>query len=365
MAANPNFVPAVGSSRYRNIDFTPPVDVIANAMDALDAWENDDLFDRGLQSETDVARCRAFAEGRILSQEDLRVSLAWFRNNESTIRNNPSWETDGRNWQNWMGRGGEAGLEWLIRVDREMTAQDNEWKQSVFFPPTISSYAKLATPVVETDENSYYDYLLNSLLIGLFSTLVAVLLGTSTAYGFSRFKIPGGKDWLFFILSTRFLPPLAVVVPILLMYRQFDLPDTHLGLIILYTAFNLSLAVWLMKGFIDDIPRSYEEAALVDGYSRIAAFRKIILPQAMTGMAVTAVFCLISAWNEYGFAMILNGHGAKTVPVFFLGLQGGVEGIPWNTVSAGSLMFVVPMVVFTIIVRRHLLRGVTFGTVKQ
>ena len=111
---------------------------------------------------------------------------------------------------------------------------------------------------------------------------------------FSRFQIPGAKDWLFFILSTRFLPPLAVVVPVLLMYRELELQNTHLGLIMLYTAFNLSLAVWLMKGFIDEIPRAYEEAALVDGYSRLAAFCKIILPQAATGMAVTAVFCLIS-----------------------------------------------------------------------
>src|SRR5438552_12302071 len=230
---------------------------------------------------------------------------------------------------------------------------------SPVFAVTTQAYHQLA--------DRFFHYLLNSILIGVCSTIASVALGTASAYGFSRFKIPGAKDWLFFILSTRFLPPLAVVIPIFLMYRQLNLQNTHLGLIILYTAFNLSLAVWLMKGFIDEIPRAYEEAALVDGYSRVAAFRKIILPQAMTGMAVTAVFCLISAWNEYGFAMSLNGTGerAKTVPVFFAGLQGQIEGVPWPQVAAGALLFVVPIAVFTVIVRKHLLRGVTFGTIKQ
>lgn len=214
---------------------------------------------------------------------------------------------------------------------------------------------------------SFYHYLFNSVLIGLTSTAASVALATCAAYGFSRFRIAGAKDWLFFVLSTRFLPPLAVVVPILVMYRELELTNTHLGLIVLYTAFNLSLATWLMKGFIDEIPRAFEEAALVDGYSRLHAFFRITLPQATTGVAVTAVFCLISAWNEYAFALSLNqsAETAKTVPVYFASLQGSTTGINWPQVGAGSLLFVVPIVVFTVLVRKHLLRGVTFGTVKQ
>ena len=213
--------------------------------------------------------------------------------------------------------------------------------------------------------HAFFHYLGNSLLIGLFSTACSVLIGTCAAYGFSRFNIPGSKDWLFFILSTRFLPPLAVVVPVLMMYREFDLQNSHLGLILLYTAFNMSLAVWLMKGFIDEIPTAYEEAALVDGYTRLQAFRLIILPRAASGMAVTAVFCLISAWNEYGFAMTLNNQQAVTVPVYFAGLQGNVHGLPWPQIGAGVLLFVAPIIVFTALVRKHLLRGVTFGTIKH
>ena len=132
---------------------------------------------------------------------------------------------------------------------------------SVKFAASLDAYRSLSKPVAGTPRD-FYHYLGNSLIIGGLSTLVAVCLGTLCAYGFSRFRIPGSKDWLFFILSTRFLPPLAVVVPVLVMYRRLSLENTHIGLILLYTSFNLSLAVWLMKGFMDEIPRAFEEAAL-------------------------------------------------------------------------------------------------------
>ena len=235
---------------------------------------------------------------------------------------------------------------------------------SVVFPATLDAFTHLRD-VHAGAQSSFLGHLVSSITIGSLSTLASVLLGTFCAYGFSRFQVKGAKDWLFFILSTRFMPPLAVVVPVLLMYRQLDLQGTHIGLILLYTAFNLSLAVWLMKGFIDEIPRAFEEAALVDGYSRFDAFRRIILPQAATGMAVTAVFCVISAWNEYGFAMTLNSRGAVTVPAYFAGLQGNIDGMPWPQIAAGALIFVAPIVFFTVLVRGHLLRGITFGTIKQ
>jgi multiple sugar transport system permease protein len=147
---------------------------------------------------------------------------------------------------------------------------------------------------------------INSLIIGFGSTFLAVLLGVLAAYGFSRFKVPLADDLLFFILSTRMMPPIAVAIPIYLMYRELNLTDTHIGMILLYTAVNVSLAVWLLKGFIDEIPREYEEAALVDGYTRLQAFRKVVLPQAVTGIAATAIFCLIFSWNEYAFALLLT-----------------------------------------------------------
>jgi multiple sugar transport system permease protein len=206
--------------------------------------------------------------------------------------------------------------------------------------------------------------LMNSMVIGFGSTFLSVFLGTLAAYAFSRFKVPLKDDLMFFILSTRFMPPIAVAIPIYLMYRQLGLMDTHLGMILLYTAVNVSLAVWLLKGFIDEIPREYEEAALVDGYTRLQAFVKTVLPQAATGIAATAVFCLIFAWNEYAFAVLLTSGTAQTMPPFipFIIGEGGQD---WPAVAAGTTLFVVPILCFTILLRRHLLRGITFGAVRK
>ena len=160
------------------------------------------------------------------------------------------------------------------------------------------------------------------------------------------------------------LPPIVVAIPMYLMYRQFGLNDTHLGLIILYTAFNLSFSVWLMKGFMDEIPKEYEEAALVDGYTRMQAFFKIVLPEAATGIAATAVFCFITAWNEYAFALILTNRRAQTAPPF-IPAQIGSGLTDWTTIAAGTFLFLLPVAIFTFALRNHLLRGVTFGAIRK
>ena len=210
----------------------------------------------------------------------------------------------------------------------------------------------------------YPSRFLNSLIIAVTSTILAVGMGTFTAYGFSRFRIAGEQDLLFFILSTRMLPPVVVAIPMYLMYRAVGLNDTHVGLIILYTAFNLSFSVWLMKGFIDEIPKEYEEAALVDGYTRMQAFFKIVLPEAATGIAATAVFCFITAWNEYAFALIMTNREAQTAPPF-IPAQVGSGITDWTVIAAGTFLFLLPVAIFTFALRGHLLRGVTFGAIRK
>jgi len=215
-----------------------------------------------------------------------------------------------------------------------------------------------------TGASQFVGRLRNSVIIAGTSTILAVILGLLAAYSFSRFKVPGESDWLFFILSTRMLPPVVVTIPIFLMYRQLGLHDTHLGLILLYTVFNLSLTVWLLKGFLDEIPREYEEAAMVDGYTRLQAFRKVVLPQAVTGIAATTVFSLIFAWNEYAFALMLTTERARTAPPTIPTILGR-GGIEWSAIAAGSLGFLIPVVIVTFVLRKHLLRGVTFGAIRQ
>jgi multiple sugar transport system permease protein len=212
--------------------------------------------------------------------------------------------------------------------------------------------------------SSFIGRYVNSLIIGFGSTFLSVVLGTLAAYGFSRFKVPGKSDLLFFILSTRMMPPIAVAIPIFLMYRTIGLSDTHLGMILLYTTVNLSLAVWLLKGFMDEIPREYEESAMIDGYSRVQSFFKIVLPQAATGIASTAIFCLIFAWNEYAFASLLTSGNAQTAPPFIPTII-GEGGLDWSAMASGTALFLLPVLIFTVLLRKHLLRGITFGAIRK
>ncbi len=286
---------------------------------------------------------------------------------------------------------------WIASTAFKPRAVATSVPPTVFFQPEITPFIKLFTKrstlrqtpteeefeaapwweqaVLQTGErilrvgddvqlSQYPNRFANSLIVSVISTLLAVGMGTITAYGFSRFKIKGEGDLLFFILSTRMLPPVVVAIPMFLMYRQFGLTDTHLGLIILYTAFNLSFSVWLMKGFMDEIPKEYEEAALIDGYTRMQAFFKIVLPEAATGIAATAVFCFITAWNEYAFALIMTNRRAQTAPPFIPSQMG--SGLPeWTVIASGTLLFLIPVAIFTFLLRNHLLRGVTFGAIRK
>jgi multiple sugar transport system permease protein len=255
-------------------------------------------------------------------------------------------------------------LEGYVNLFTTRTRQPAEYIASL--PPAETWYDKLVRSrnMVIAGPSKYIPRYVNSLIIGFGSTCLAVVLGTVAAYAFSRFRIPLKDDLLFFILSTRMMPPIAVAIPIYLMYRELGLIDTKLGMILLYTAVNLSLAVWLLKGFMDEIPREYEEAAMIDGYTRLQAFWKVVLPQASTGIAATAIFCLIFSWNEYAFAVLLTSGDAQTTPPFipFIIGEGGQD---WPAVAAGTTLFLIPIVAFTILLRKLLLRGITFGAVRR
>jgi multiple sugar transport system permease protein len=258
----------------------------------------------------------------------------------------------------------EPSLEGYVNLFTTRSRQTPEYIDSL--PPAEAWYDELVRSrgMVIAGPSKFGARYVNSLVIGFGSTFLAVFLGVLAAYAFSRFYVPLKDDLLFFILSTRMMPPVAVAIPIYLMYRELGLSDTWLGMILLYTAVNVSLAVWLLKGFIDEIPREYEEAAMVDGYTRFQAFWKVVLPQAATGIAATAIFCLIFAWNEYAFAVLLTSGTAQTAPPF-IPIIIGEGGQDWPAVAAGTTLFVIPIVVFTILLRRHLLRGITFGALRR
>lgn len=257
----------------------------------------------------------------------------------------------------------QPSLEGYVNVFTARTRQTPEYMATLPEPTTWYDKKVRSRNMVIAGPSRFAERYTNSLIIGFGSTFLAVFIGTLAAYAFSRFKIPGKNDLLFFILSTRMMPPIAVAIPIFLMFRKLGLNDTHVGMILLYTAVNVSLAVWLLKGFIDEIPKEYEEAAMIDGYTRIQAFRKVVLPQAMTGIAATAIFCLIFSWNEYAFALLLTSGTAQTAPPFIPTII-GEGGLDWPAVGAGTTLFLLPVVIFTIVLRKNLLRGITFGAVR-
>jgi multiple sugar transport system permease protein len=207
--------------------------------------------------------------------------------------------------------------------------------------------------------------LLNSVIVASASTALATVLGVPAAWAYSRFTLKAKKDQLFFILSTRFMPPVVVVIPIFLMYRELGLIDTKLGLVLIYAAFNVPFTIWMMKGFVDEVPAEYEDAAMLDGYTRLQAFWRVTLPLLVPGIAATAVFALIFSWNEFVFAIFLtSSQEVRTAPPAIAGLIGGTT-VDWGLVAASAVVFAVPVLVFAYLVRKHLVAGVTLGAVRR
>jgi multiple sugar transport system permease protein len=206
---------------------------------------------------------------------------------------------------------------------------------------------------------------LNSVIVAGASTVLATVLGVPAAWAYSRFTLKAKKDQLFFILSTRFMPPVVVVIPIFLMYRDLGLINTRLGLVLIYAAFNVPFTIWMMKGFVDEVPSEYEDAAMLDGYTRFQAFRRVTLPLLVPGIAATAVFALIFSWNEFVFAIFLtSSQEVRTAPPAIAGLIGGTT-VDWGLVAASAVVFAVPVLVFAFLVRKHLVAGVTLGAVRR
>jgi multiple sugar transport system permease protein len=205
-----------------------------------------------------------------------------------------------------------------------------------------------------------YSSLLTSILISVLGTLFAVLLGTLAGYATSRFRFPGHGDFLFFVLSTRMIPPVAVLVFYLVMYSKLGLIDTKIGLVLVTTFINLGLATWIMKGFFDGVPTEVENIALVNGYSRLYAFRRLVLPMVKGGIAATAGFCFIFAWNEFSFASILATTSSKPLPVKISAAM-GATGMEWTQIFAAGVVLVLPVAIFFYLIRRYLLIGMTFG----
>ena len=254
-----------------------------------------------------------------------------------------------------------APIYWLVTISLKREIDQFAWPPLWFtFTPTWRHYADAF------GHGSFNRYFFNSVLAATSSTLLALGLGVPAAYGLSRFRWPRGwaRGISFWILSTRMMPPIVTIVPLFLMLRQVGLLNSLAGLTLVYTAFNLPFVVWMMRGFFDETPRELEEAAMLDGESRLGALLRVVLPLVRPGLAATAVFCLIIAWNEFLFALILSQtESAMTLPVGIASRVTQYE-IQWGAMSAAGVVAMLPVLIFAAAAQRYLVRGLSLGAVK-
>jgi len=202
----------------------------------------------------------------------------------------------------------------------------------------------------------------NSFIISTSATVLALLIGSLAAYGLARYKV-GGNNLPFYILSQRFIPPVAVIFPFLLVFKALRWMDTYQALILIYMTFNLPYAVWMMRGFFLEIPTEIEESALVDGCSPLGAFWRIALPLASPGLIATGVFCFIFSWTEFFFAVSLTRLAARPLSVFLANYFGKFT-VFWGEIGATSILAMLPLFLLSLFVQRYLVRGLTLGAIK-
>jgi multiple sugar transport system permease protein len=225
------------------------------------------------------------------------------------------------------------------------------------FTPTLQNYEEVLS---STNFNKYF---MNSVITALSTTGIALFLGTLAAYGFSRFRFRG-HFWLrMSSLIPQMLPPIAIVVPLYVLFSRLDWIDTRQSLIISYLTFTIPLSTWMMVGFFDDVPLELEEAAMIDGCSRFGALMRVSLPLVLPGMAATAILAFLYCWNEFLYAVILTGRNARTLPVIITSFMTN-KSVLWGRIAASGTLVLIPVLIFALLAQRYLVRGLARGAVK-
>lgn len=224
------------------------------------------------------------------------------------------------------------------------------------FPPTLENYRLIF------EKYPFQQYFVNSIVVSTAASLIALVLGSLAAYSIARFRT-GDPILRLSMLSTQMLPPITLVIPIFLLARLVNLWDSRTGLTLAYLSFNLPYTVWILIGFFQSIPVDLEEAAMIDGCSRLQALQKVIIPVAAPGLLAAGIFNFILNWNEFLFALILTGRTTRTLPVAIASLW-TQQGVQIGAVSAATVLVVIPVIVLTLIIQKSLVRNLTFGAIK-
>jgi multiple sugar transport system permease protein len=228
----------------------------------------------------------------------------------------------------------------------------------IFFKRVLDNFRQvLATP-------GFLSSIKDSFIMAMGSSPLGFFLGTPCGYSLARLRYRGSNSIGFFLLVTRMVSPIVIIIPLNRVFQILGLIDTHIGLILAHTFINIGLVVWMMRGFFQDIPESLEEAARIDGCSNIQAFYKIALPVTAPGLAATAIFCFLFSWNELMIALPLASLNVRTTPVFIISEFVGYLAVEWGLLSAAGILTVLPMLIFVVAIQKNLVRGLTMGAVK-
>ena len=246
---------------------------------------------------------------------------------------------------------------WLVLTSFKTRVDSFAIPPKIFFSATLDNYNAAFL------DKGFLMNLKNSIIIMLFTVGIGLALGLPSSFAFSRFKTRKDQVLLNYLLGTRFTPVVVLALPLYLLMSKIGMLNSYVGIIVAHVAFNLPFVIWMMKGFFDAIPKEIDEAARVEGYSWFKVFLKIDIPLVKSGLAATAVFCAINSWNEFLMALILTGRDTVTMPVGVPGLL-TPQGTIWGQVSAVGTVITIPVLIFAILVQKHMIAGMTMGAVK-
>lgn len=245
---------------------------------------------------------------------------------------------------------------WLFSTSlkpRELTFEPSVW----LFTPTFENYQEVLT------DQRFVGYMQNSLILATSTTTVAVMAGALAAYGIARFRFRGRAGLRFLFLLPQITPPIAIVVPLFVMFQAVDLTDTYVGLILANLTLTMPLTIWMLTGFFEDSPVEMEEAAMIDGCTRVGALVRVVLPVMAPGLAATAVLGFIYSWNEFLYASILAGRDTRPLAVAITGFLTN-RAIDWGRTTAAGTLILLPVLIFAFFTQRYLIRGLSRGAVK-
>lgn len=246
---------------------------------------------------------------------------------------------------------------WMVTTSLKTQAVALQSPPAWLFSPTLANYAEVLF------EDRVGASLINSIIVAVSTTVLAVGLGCPAAYALSRFEFRGKRDLWFWFITNRFISPVVLAFPVFLIAREIGLRDTHLALILMYLTFTLPIVIWICTDQFRSVPFELDEAAMLEGASQWRIFRTICLPLAMPGVAVSAILSFIFSWNELLFAYILTPKAAKTAPAMAVTFMEGYD-VPYGKIMATATLIVIPVLIFALIASKHLVRGLTMGAVK-